>query len=200
MTDFFLFSYKWILHLAKKAKTLRRDSTSASQMAHFFAIFILSLAVTCCKAQQADSVQIVARAALCFDNQTVNNNCLRSMRRISNGVGMQNSTIGFCNGPCFGQTMLMLSCIDGILSNFQFYSPGMLQGVQSVFQMSCGGRTNNNNNNNDTNNSTSGNMVAQAKEERPKPLIARDLAALWMLLLAIVLVVALISCVSSRQL
>ncbi|KAL0927825.1 hypothetical protein M5K25_002038 [Dendrobium thyrsiflorum] len=125
---------------------------------HLLVICLLSLATFCCKAQQADSVQIVARAALCFDNQTVTNGCMRWMRRISNRTVTTNR---FCNTPCYGQMMLVLNCVDGVLTNFQFYSPGLMQGVQSIFQMSCGGRTSNN-----INTSTSGNMVAETIEAK----------------------------------
>lgn len=34
--------------------------------------------------------------------------------------------------------MLMMNCVNGILGNIQGYSPGLMQGVQAVFQMSCG--------------------------------------------------------------
>lgn len=34
--------------------------------------------------------------------------------------------------------MLVISCIDGILSNFQFYNAQMMQGVRSIFQAACG--------------------------------------------------------------
>ncbi|RWW74111.1 hypothetical protein BHE74_00017986 [Ensete ventricosum] len=68
-----------------------------------------------------DAIQIVARAALCFDNRTAN------------------ATASFCSSPCFGEMMLMTSCIDGIMSSFSFYRPGLMQGVQSIFQMACSG-------------------------------------------------------------
>ncbi|XP_017696827.1 uncharacterized protein LOC108511080 [Phoenix dactylifera] len=112
-----------------------------------FAISLLYIAISCCQAQQADPVQIVARAALCFDNRPVLNNCLTSMGVNvggTNSSAQQNiSTTTFCNGPCFGQMMLMTNCINGILSNFQFYNPGMMQGVQAIFQTACGQNSNN---------------------------------------------------------
>lgn len=54
-----------------------------------------------------------------------------------------NPTTAFCNAPCFGEMMLMTGCIDGILSNFQFYNPGMMQGVRAIFQTACGQNNNN---------------------------------------------------------
>jgi hypothetical protein len=53
------------------------------------------------------------------------------------GSGTNNGTI-MCQRPCFGHMMLMMTCVNGILGNIQGYSPGLMQGVQAVFQMSCG--------------------------------------------------------------
>lgn len=103
-----------------------------------------------------DAIQIVSQAALCFDNRQVINGCLQAMGNNvnSNGNGNGNggssngsggggnsnsgSTATMCQGPCFGQMMLMMNCVNGILGNIQGYSPGLMQGVQAVFQMSCG--------------------------------------------------------------
>ncbi|KAJ4775903.1 hypothetical protein LUZ62_060160 [Rhynchospora pubera] len=113
-----------------------------------------------CKAQ--DPVQIVARAALCFDNRPVMNGCLQSLGINIPGLGSTTTTTntgnnstttlapapapfaggpnatGMCGAPCFGQMMLMMTCMDGIFSNFQSYQTGLMQGVQAIFQMSCG--------------------------------------------------------------
>ncbi|WOK96087.1 hypothetical protein Cni_G04794 [Canna indica] len=141
-----------------------------------FAIALLYIASSCCEAQQADAVQIIARAALCFDNRTVINSCLASMginvNVTANGTvngttsssnatifgpkRKKNATTTFCGSPCYGQMMLMTSCIDVVLSNFQFYSPGLMQGVQSIFQMACGGSNN-------TNNATTSSHVANGE-------------------------------------
>ncbi|KAJ1692063.1 hypothetical protein LUZ63_008761 [Rhynchospora breviuscula] len=128
-------------------------------------LILLSLLCTpspFCKAQ--DPVQIVARAALCFDNRPVMNGCLQSLGINIPGLGntttttntANNSTTtlapapapapfaggpnatGMCGAPCFGQMMLMMTCMDGIFSNFQSYQTGLMQGVQAIFQMSCG--------------------------------------------------------------
>nr|XP_010921527.1 uncharacterized protein LOC105045064 [Elaeis guineensis] len=123
------------------------------------AIALLYIAVSCCQAQQADPVQIVARAALCFDNRTVLNNCLTSMginipgqnstanntsgqNSSTSSAQQNNSTTALCNAPCFGAMMLMTNCVDGILSNFQFYNPGLMQGVRAIFQTACGNNNN----------------------------------------------------------
>ncbi|PVH32815.1 hypothetical protein PAHAL_9G493700 [Panicum hallii] len=124
------------------------------------AVVILCVAMTSCKAQ--DAVQIVARAALCFDNHTVINSCLKQMG-IATGAAAPgahggvagphgsagllldklptspNAGAALCGAPCFGHMMLVADCVDGILSNFQGYSAGLMQGVRAVFQMSCAG-------------------------------------------------------------
>ncbi|URD93579.1 hypothetical protein MUK42_00736 [Musa troglodytarum] len=98
-----------------------------------------------------DAIQIVARAALCFDNRTVIDNCLTSMGISTNATAnaasnssttvpqQDNATASFCSSPCLGEMMLMTSCIDGIMSSFTFYKPGLMQGVQAIFQMACSG-------------------------------------------------------------
>ncbi|XP_062213765.1 uncharacterized protein LOC133914756 [Phragmites australis] len=109
---------------------------------------ILCMVMPSCKAQ--DAVQIVARAALCFDNHTVINNCLHQMGISTNGGGASglgvldkipvspNASAVLCNTPCFAHMMLVTDCVDGILSNFQGYSSGLMQGIRATFQMSCG--------------------------------------------------------------
>jgi hypothetical protein len=52
------------------------------------------------------------------------------------GSGTNNGSIK-CQRPCFGHMMLMMTCVNGILGNIQGYSPGLMQGAQAVFQMSC---------------------------------------------------------------
>ncbi|XP_074592412.1 uncharacterized protein LOC141848257 [Curcuma longa] len=146
-----------------------------------FAIALLCTASYCCRAQ--DPIQIVANAALCFDNRMVINSCLTSMgintngSSSSNGTTMSNSTtiqpkphgksnataksnstansngtMTLCSAPCYGQMMLTATCIDGIFRSFQFYSPGLVQGVQAIVNMTCRGMMMNNtaNNNNST--------------------------------------------------
>ncbi|KAL6902276.1 hypothetical protein ACP4OV_005152 [Aristida adscensionis] len=126
-------------------------------MAHLSSknVLLAAAAILCmttmppCKAQ--DAVQIVARAALCFDNHTVINSCLHQMGISTNGGGgaaagllsgriptSPNASAVFCGTPCFGHMMLMTECVDGILSNFRGYNSGLMQGVRAVFQMSCG--------------------------------------------------------------
>ncbi|XP_020276476.1 uncharacterized protein LOC109850824 isoform X2 [Asparagus officinalis] len=104
---------------------------------HFcFAIAMLTLATPLCKGQSAqpqDSVQIVANAALCFDNKTVIMNCISSAAMLANGSLNPNST--FCQGPCYGHAMLMVNCLDGIFTNFPFYNAGLFQGVRAIFQV-----------------------------------------------------------------
>uniref|UniRef100_A0ACD5TM39 Uncharacterized protein n=1 Tax=Avena sativa TaxID=4498 RepID=A0ACD5TM39_AVESA len=90
-----------------------------------------------------DSVQIVAQAALCFDNKPVLNGCLQAMG-INTSAGARASMPApgaqaiMCSPPCSGHVTMMMSCVNGIFGNFVSYNPGLMQGVQAVFQMSCG--------------------------------------------------------------
>ncbi|KAJ8500552.1 hypothetical protein OPV22_011104 [Ensete ventricosum] len=70
-----------------------------------FALVLLYIVSSCCEAQ--DAIQIVARAALCFDNRTV-----------SELVTRESSFVRLIIGDC---------------------RPGLMQGVQSIFQMACSG-------------------------------------------------------------
>ena len=63
-------------------------------------------------------------------------NCISSAAMLSNGSTNANAT--FCHGPCYGQAMLTVNCLEGIFSNFHFYNAPMMQGVKSVFQVACG--------------------------------------------------------------
>ncbi|KAM3409926.1 hypothetical protein ACQJBY_002283 [Aegilops geniculata] len=93
-----------------------------------------------------DSVQIVAQAALCFDNRPVLTGCLQAMGINSSGTGASMpppapggaATAIMCSPPCFGHVTMMMSCVNAIFGNFVTYNPGLMQGVQAVFQMSCG--------------------------------------------------------------
>uniref|UniRef100_A0A0E0L1E5 Bifunctional inhibitor/plant lipid transfer protein/seed storage helical domain-containing protein n=1 Tax=Oryza punctata TaxID=4537 RepID=A0A0E0L1E5_ORYPU len=103
-----------------------------------------------------DAIQIVAQAALCFDNRQVINGCLQSMGiNVTTTTGgattsasapaaapapaaANGSTATMCSAPCFGQMTMMMGCVNGILGNIAGYSPGLMQGVQAVFQMACG--------------------------------------------------------------
>ncbi|XP_072997751.1 uncharacterized protein [Typha latifolia] len=124
----------------------------------FFAVALFCMAASYSRAQ--DPIQIVARAALCFDNRTVINGCLTAMGiNVSATVNLTdiqhntplvsknnsniNSTTALCNSPCFDDMKLMMDCVDGIMSNFQGYSSGLMQGVKAIFQMSCGFGNNN---------------------------------------------------------
>ncbi|EEE63388.1 hypothetical protein OsJ_18200 [Oryza sativa Japonica Group] len=98
-----------------------------------------------------DAIQIVAQAALCFDNRQVINGCLQSMGiNVTTTTGGSGATTSapaaangsaaatMCSAPCFGQMTMMMGCVNGIFGNFAGYSPGLMQGVQAVFQMACG--------------------------------------------------------------
>lgn len=142
------------------------------KLAHLcFTAVLLSVAFSCCSGQGGggggagagagggggsgigavvpgtqDSVQIVAQAALCFDNRPVLTGCLQAMGINSSGTGASMpppapggaATAIMCSPPCFGHVTMMMSCVNAIFGNFVSYNPGLMQGVQAVFQMSCG--------------------------------------------------------------
>ncbi|KAF0925799.1 hypothetical protein E2562_018455 [Oryza meyeriana var. granulata] len=134
-----------------------------------FTVVLFSIGISSCRGQGGgaggaaivpgtqDAIQIVAQAALCFDNRPVINGCLQSMginvtSATSGGntsasapapapapaASANGSTATMCSAPCFGQMTMMMGCVNGILSNIVGYSPGLMQGVQAIFQMSCG--------------------------------------------------------------
>ncbi|XP_042460860.1 uncharacterized protein LOC122044449 [Zingiber officinale] len=166
-----------------------------------YAIALLCTACYCCQAQ--DAIQIVANAALCFDNRMVINNCLMSMGINTNGSSGSNGTMSnsttiepkphgksnatteksnattnsnattmtLCSSPCYGQMMLTATCMDGILSSFPFYSPGLVQGVQAIVNMSCRGMANS------TTNSTTNSTVSHLAEPGPRTNTSRTSAS-----------------------
>lgn len=57
------------------------------------------------------------------------------------GSGTNNGSTAsiMCQGPCFEEMMLMMTCVNDILvDNIQGYSPGLMQGIEAIFQMFCG--------------------------------------------------------------
>ncbi|KAG8085280.1 hypothetical protein GUJ93_ZPchr0010g7258 [Zizania palustris] len=100
-----------------------------------------------------DAIQIVAQAALCFDNRTVINGCLQAMgfnvsgsgggsgsKNASAGAaaaGANGSTAALCSPPCFAQMSLMMECVNDALGNIQGYNPGLMQGVLAIYDMAC---------------------------------------------------------------
>jgi hypothetical protein len=57
------------------------------------------------------------------------------------GSATNNGSIAsiMCQGPCFEEMMLMMTCVNDILvDNIQGYSPGLMQGIEAIFQMFCG--------------------------------------------------------------
>jgi hypothetical protein len=57
------------------------------------------------------------------------------------GSGTNNGSTAsiMCQGPCFEEMMLIMTCVNDILvDNIQGYSPGLMQGIEAIFQMFCG--------------------------------------------------------------
>ncbi|KAF2938859.1 hypothetical protein DAI22_03g149200 [Oryza sativa Japonica Group] len=109
---------------------------------HFLlaAAVIFCMTIPSCKAQ--DAVEIVAKAALCFDNHTqigIDSNARASTQGAGGAVldASANASAALCDTPCFEHMLMMTDCMDDILSNFQGYSAGLIKGYRAVFQMSC---------------------------------------------------------------
>ncbi|KAG8063694.1 hypothetical protein GUJ93_ZPchr0003g18581 [Zizania palustris] len=126
------------------------DSHASRHTLILAAAVIFCTVISPCKAQ--DAVQVVAKAALCFDNHTVINNCLQqigingsnaSPRSGSHSAALEkiqtsaNASAALCDAPCFGHMMKMTDCVDDILSNFHGYSANLIKGIRAMFEMSC---------------------------------------------------------------
>lgn len=43
----------------------------------------------------------------------------------------------FCNGPCFGETQLMLDCVEKLLSNFNFHNKASVKDIRKALNSGC---------------------------------------------------------------
>ncbi|CAA6661987.1 unnamed protein product [Spirodela intermedia] len=95
---------------------------------------------SCCEAQNPSS--IVDNAILCFNNTSIYRNCQEQYRLTANGTlnVSGNAVDAFCSGPCLAETQLVLSCVDGILSNFKFYNGATIRAVNATILIACGKR------------------------------------------------------------
>lgn len=44
----------------------------------------------------------------------------------------------FCTGPCLSETHMVLSCIEGIMSNFEFFNKATIKDIQDTIHAACG--------------------------------------------------------------
>ncbi|CAA6674872.1 unnamed protein product [Spirodela intermedia] len=77
---------------------------------------------------------------LCFNNTSIYRNCQEQYRLTANGTlnVSGNAVDAFCSGPCLAETQLVLKCIDGILSNFNFYNGATIRAVNATILIACG--------------------------------------------------------------
>ncbi|KAK1317375.1 hypothetical protein QJS10_CPA05g00269 [Acorus calamus] len=86
-------------------------------------------------ASAQDPLQIIGKAILCFDNQTVYNDCGKAIRSSINGT--VNGTVVICSKSCLAEAFLILDCVDQILSNFVFYNNMTIPAVKATFKAAC---------------------------------------------------------------
>ncbi|ERN16774.1 uncharacterized protein LOC18445099 [Amborella trichopoda] len=106
-------------------------------------IEFIIVAILCCNLVHGDlqdPSQIVSQALLCFNNRMIYDSCEQSFRLSEAGTinVPYEKTDEYCNGPCLTETQLVLSCIDGILSNFLFYNKATVGDVRSTILAACG--------------------------------------------------------------
>ncbi|KAK6930244.1 Pentatricopeptide repeat, partial [Dillenia turbinata] len=76
-----------------------------------------------------DPTEIVGKALLCFDNKNIYADCEEAYRLTESGnVNVtRNETDAYCEGPCLTETHFLLTCIENILTNFEFYNKATIQ-------------------------------------------------------------------------
>ncbi|KAK9288350.1 hypothetical protein L1049_016803 [Liquidambar formosana] len=87
-----------------------------------------------------DPAQIVAKALLCFHEDSIYISCNEAYRLTESGnINVPyDHTDEYCNGPCLMETHLVLNCIEGILLNFEFYNKATIQDIRDTIQAGCG--------------------------------------------------------------
>ncbi|KAK2990270.1 hypothetical protein RJ640_014722 [Escallonia rubra] len=90
----------------------------------------------------ADPSQIVAKALLCFNDKYIQiySSCEESYRLTASGN--LNVPYGYvdhyCQGPCLTETHLVLDCLEGIFSHFEFYNRATIKDVKETIKEGCG--------------------------------------------------------------
>ncbi|CAA7398364.1 unnamed protein product [Spirodela intermedia] len=76
----------------------------------------------------------------CEGFKQIYRNCQEQYRLTANGTlnVSGNAVDAFCSGPCLAETQLVLSCVDGILSNFKFYNGATIRAVNATILIACG--------------------------------------------------------------
>ncbi|XP_030539883.2 uncharacterized protein LOC115747755 [Rhodamnia argentea] len=88
----------------------------------------------------AGTPQIIEKALLCFNDKNIYKACEESYRLDESGdlhVPPEYTNV-FCNGPCLSETNLVLTCIEGVLSNFLFYNHATIRDIKDTIHAGCG--------------------------------------------------------------
>lgn len=83
-----------------------------------------------------DPPAIVGRAMECFDHADT---CKPEQRlSISGSIDVpRDQTDEYCNGGCYEQTQLVLTCVDEILSNFEFDNKATIEDIRQTITEGC---------------------------------------------------------------
>ncbi|CAK7340564.1 unnamed protein product [Dovyalis caffra] len=115
---------------------------SALPKQEFLVFTLIFLAKLCCyTAGDAQVVpgQMIAKALSCFNNKIIYSGCDEAYRLTESGnlnVPPEATNL-FCNGPCLGETRLVLSCINDVISGFLFYNKATVRDINYALSSGC---------------------------------------------------------------
>ncbi|GLJ09025.1 hypothetical protein SUGI_0100270 [Cryptomeria japonica] len=105
-----------------------------------FASILLFLCISICYAEdgpaQEDPPEIVGKAMSCFDHVY---ECPPAHRLTPSGTlnVPYEQTDEYCNSGCYDGTQLVLTCIDQILTNFEFYNKATVEDIRKTIVQAC---------------------------------------------------------------
>ncbi|KAL9447185.1 hypothetical protein AB3S75_014791 [Citrus x aurantiifolia] len=111
----------------------------------FIMSVLIFIAISCCccfsGSYAADNpAEALAKACLCFNDRFIYTaGCDKEYRLNESGnINVPPAAADlFCNGPCFGETQLMLDCVEKLLSNFNFYNKATVNDIRKALNSGC---------------------------------------------------------------
>ncbi|KAJ8766227.1 hypothetical protein K2173_022286 [Erythroxylum novogranatense] len=90
-----------------------------------------------------DPAEIVAKAVLCFNDRSIYSSCDESYRLTESGnIEVPHEYVDqYCSGPCLTETHLVLTCIENIMTNFEFYNKATINDIRDTIKAGCGSGT-----------------------------------------------------------
>nr|ABR16925.1 unknown [Picea sitchensis] len=111
---------------------------SCKTLLHATALFFLLLSVcgTDMDGHGPDPVEIVGKALECFDHADT---CKPEQQLYPSGCldVPPDETDEYCDGGCYKQTQVVLTCLDQILSNFEFYNNATIDVINQTITEGC---------------------------------------------------------------